>query len=71
MFTNEKNERSQIFYFLKKKIGRNALVLKSKKLKRMFGKTFILTLASSAAFRLQNHVSNFFYFVLFGDKRIL
>ena len=47
--------------FLRKKICRNALALKkSKKVKGIFRKTFILALLSSAVFRLQNHVSHFF-----------
>ena len=52
--TYRKNE------FLGKKIRRNALALKSKKVQGIFGKTFILALLSSAVFRLQNHVSDFF-----------
>ena len=39
---------------------RNALTLKSKKVQGIFGETFILALLSSAVFRLQNHVSDFF-----------
>ena len=46
--------------FLGKQIGRNALTLKSKKVQSIFGGTFILALSSSAVFRLQNHVSDFF-----------
>ena len=46
--------------FLRKEIWRNALALKSKKVQGIFGKTFILTLLSSAVFRLQNYVSDFF-----------
>ena len=46
--------------FLGKKIWRNALALKSKKVQGIFGKTFILALLSSAVFRLQNCVSDFF-----------
>ena len=46
--------------FLGKKIWRNALDLKSKKVQGIFGKTFILALLSSAVFRLQNRVSDFF-----------
>ena len=38
--------------FLGKKVQRNALALKSKKVKGIFGKTFILALLSSAVFRL-------------------
>ena len=45
--------------FLGKKIWRNALALKSKKVQGIFGKTFILALLSSAVFRLENHVSDF------------
>ena len=48
------------FDFLGKKIWRNALTLKSKKVQGIFGKTFILALLSSAVFRLQNRVSDFF-----------
>ena len=46
--------------FLRKKIGRNVLALKSKKVLGIFGEMFILTLSSSAAIRLQNRVSDFF-----------
>ena len=46
--------------FIEKKIWRNALALKSKKVQGMLGKTLILALSSSAVFRLQNHVSDFF-----------
>ena len=46
--------------FLGKKIWKNALALKSKKVQGVFGKTFILALLFSAVFRLQNHVSDFF-----------
>ena len=46
--------------FLGKKIWRNALALKSKKVQGIFGETFILALLSSAVFRLQNRVSDFF-----------
>ena len=52
--------------FLGKKIRRNALDLKSKKVQGIFRKTFILALLSSAVFSLQNRVSDFFQFVLFG-----
>ena len=43
-----------------KKISRNALASKSKKVQGRLGKTFILVLLSSAVFRLQNGVSDFF-----------
>ena len=46
--------------FLGKKIWRNALALKSKKVQGIFGENFILALISSAVFRLQNCVSDFF-----------
>ena len=46
--------------FIEKKIWRNALALKSKKVQGMLAKTLILALSSSAVFRLQNHVSDFF-----------
>ena len=51
--------------FLGKKIWRNALALKSKKVQSRFQKTFILTL-SSAVFRQQNQVSDLFKIVSFG-----
>ena len=50
---------------LGKKIWRNAVALKSKKVQGIFRKTFILALLSSAVFRLQNRVSDFFWIVLF------
>ena len=56
----EKNWRSQNIDFLGKKIWKNALTLKSKKVQGIFGRTFILALSSSAVFRLQNRVSDFF-----------
>ena len=59
-FTTEKNWHSQNFDILGKKIWRNALALKSKKVEDTFGETFILELPSSAAFRMQNLVSDFF-----------
>ena len=46
--------------FLGKIILRNALVLMNKKVQVILGKTFVLALATSAVFRLQNHVSDFF-----------
>ena len=59
---------SNIYYWEKQtfskligeKISRDALVLKSKKVQGIFGETFILALLSSAVFRLQNGVSDFF-----------
>ena len=44
--------------FLRKKVSKNALALKSKKVQGIFEEMFILAL-SSAAFHLQNHVSYF------------
>ena len=46
--------------FLERKFEENALALKSKKVHGPFRKTFILALISSAVFRLQNCVSDFF-----------
>ena len=46
--------------FLGKKIRRNAIVLKSKKVEGIYGNTFILALLSSAVFLLQKSVSDFF-----------
>ena len=46
--------------FLGRKIWTNELALKSKKEQGIFGKTFVLALLSSAVFRLQNRVSDFF-----------
>ena len=46
--------------FLGKKIRRNAIVLKSKKVEGIYGNTFILALLSSAVFVLQKSVSDFF-----------
>ena len=65
-FTIEKNGRSQNIDFLGKKIWKNALTLKNKKVQGIFGGTFILALSSSAVFRLQNCVSDFFKIVLLG-----
>ena len=55
---------------LRKKIRRNSLALKSKKVEGIFGKTFVLALLSSAVFLLQKFVSDFFYIVLFGRLKI-
>ena len=46
--------------FLVRKIWRNALALKGKSVQGIFGEIFILALLSSAAFPLQNRVSDFF-----------
>ena len=46
--------------FLGKKISRNPLALRSKKVQGIFGETVTLALLSSAVFRLQNRVSDFF-----------
>ena len=58
--------KTDVLDFLGKKIGRNALTLESKKVQGIFRGTFILALSSSADFRLQNRVSDFFKIVLFG-----
>ena len=60
-FTIKKNWRSRNFNFIGKKIWRNALPLKSKKVQGIFLETFILALSSLAVFRLQNRVSDSFY----------
>ena len=52
--------KTDVLDFLGKKIWRNALTLKSKNVQGIFGKTFILALSSSAVFRLENRVSDFF-----------
>ena len=59
-FTIMENWRSQNFNFIGKKIWRNALPLKSKKVQGIFTETFILALSSLAIFRLQNRVSDFY-----------
>ena len=46
--------------YLGKKIWRNAVALKNKKVEDIFGKIFIFASLSSAAFRLQNRVPDFF-----------
>ena len=46
--------------FIGKKIRRNALALKRKKVQSIFGEKFILALLSSAVFPLQNRASDFF-----------
>ena len=46
--------------FVEKKICRIVLALKSKKVLGIFREEFILALLSSAVFRLQNSVSDFF-----------
>ena len=46
--------------YLGKKIWKNAVALKNKKVQGIFGEIFIFALLSSAAFRLQNRVSDFF-----------
>ena len=51
---------SQKSKFFGKKIWRNALPLKRKKIQGILGETFILALLFSAVVRLQNHVSDFF-----------
>ena len=56
----KKNWGSQNFNFLGKKIWRDALDLKSKEVQGILGERFFLALSSSAVFRLQNAVSDFF-----------
>ena len=46
--------------FLGKKVSRNALALKSRKLQGIFEETLILAFLSPAVFRLQNRISDFF-----------
>ena len=46
--------------FLRKKISRNALALKSKEVQGILRKMSILALLSSAVFHLQNPISDFF-----------
>ena len=55
----EEKLRCKNFDFLGKKIWRNAPALKSKKVQGTFGEIFILALSSSAAFHVQNGVSDF------------
>ena len=55
--------------FLGKKIGRNALALKSKKVQDMFGKTFILELFSPVVCRPQKLVPDFFEIIWFERKK--
>ena len=55
--------------FLGKKIWRNVLALKGKKVQSIFRKTFILALLSSAVFLLQNRASYFFKIVLLGREK--
>ena len=50
-FTIEKNWCSQNFLFLGKKIWRNAVTLKSKKVEGILGGTFILAVSSLAFIR--------------------
>ena len=46
--------------FLGKKIWKNGLALKSRKMQGIFGEKFILALLSSAVFLLQNRITDFF-----------
>ena len=57
---NRKLTFSKLRFSWKENLGRNALTLKSKKVHGIFRETFILALPSSAVFRLQNTVSDFF-----------
>ena len=65
-FTIKKNWYSEKFDFFRKKICRNALALKSKKVQGIVRETFILVLLSSSVFCLQNSVSYLFKTVLRG-----
>ena len=56
---------------LGKKIWRNVLALKSKKVQGIFGETFILALLSSALFLLRNLSQISFDLFYSGDKRLL
>ena len=58
--TNDILKTCQKSKLIGKKIWRNTLSLKSKKVQDIFGKTFTLALLSSAVFHLQNRVSDFF-----------
>ena len=63
-----------VFFYLmvlNKKIWRNAITLKSKKVQGTFRKTFILELLSSAVFRLKNCAQISFKLFCSGDKRLL
>ena len=59
-FTIKNNWRSQKFDFVGNNIWINALASKKKKEQGIFGEMFILSSLSSAVFRLQNSVSDFF-----------
>ena len=53
--------------FFGKKVLKNALTSKNKKVKGILRELFILTLSFSAVFGLENRASDFFFlFVLFG-----
>ena len=56
--------------FLRKKIYRNPLALKNKKVQGIFSKMLILALLSSTVFCLQNHLSDFKLFCS-GNRRLL
>ena len=66
-FTIKKNWRSQ--KLLGKKVWRNALALKSKKVKGILRETLILALSFSDVFRLQNHVSDLFFDLVCSGKK--
>ena len=74
MFLIEKTDvlkTSRKSKFLWKKIWRNALDLKSKKVQGIFGETFILALLSSTLFLLQNCASVSYNLFCSEDKRFL
>ena len=64
----EKFDVLQISIFSEKKIWRNALALKSKKVQGIFGETFILAL-SSFVYETMSQIS--FNLFCSGDKRLL
>ena len=55
--------------FFRKKIWRNALLLKNINLEGILGKTFILALLSSAVYHIHDCVSDFFEIILFSIKK--
>ena len=63
-----KNDILKTFDFLRKKIWRSAIALKSKKVHGIFQGMFILALSSSVVFRQLNCVSDFVQLVLLGSS---
>ena len=56
-------EKLTFWKLVEKKIWRNALTLKSKKVQGIFDETFVLALLFLAVFHLQNRFSDFLKFV--------